>query len=187
MNKNEVNIAFEILLEEIEEVFNMISKEGEEAFRAQDFDKARSLIEYGERLKTFREKVKTLQNEWQTIFSEKIPTQVRIRKRRAKNRLKRGLRTSEEKFVIPILESLIELGGKAEMKAVLKLVHEKMKGIFNKYDYEYLPSNPKQRRWENTAQWARYTMINEGLLVRNSPWGIWEITEKGRKFYEENK
>ena len=53
MNKNEVNTAFEILLEEIEEVFNIISKEGEEAFKTQDFDKAKSLIEYGERLKSF--------------------------------------------------------------------------------------------------------------------------------------
>jgi hypothetical protein len=30
-------------------------------------------------------------------------------------------------------------------------------------------------------------MVNEGLLANNSPQGIWEITEKGRKFYEENK
>jgi len=52
MNKNEVNTAFEILIEEIEEVFNIISKEGEEAFKTQDFDKAKSLIEYGERLKS---------------------------------------------------------------------------------------------------------------------------------------
>jgi hypothetical protein len=52
MNENEVNTAFEILLGEIEEVFNIISKEGEEAFITQDFDKARSLIEYGERLKS---------------------------------------------------------------------------------------------------------------------------------------
>jgi hypothetical protein len=43
VNKNEVNTAFEILLEEIEEVFNVISKEGEEAFKAQALDKAKSL------------------------------------------------------------------------------------------------------------------------------------------------
>jgi predicted transcriptional regulator len=30
-------------------------------------------------------------------------------------------------------------------------------------------------------------MVNEGLLAEDSPWGIWEITDKGRKFYEENK
>jgi hypothetical protein len=58
MDKNEVNTAFEILLEEIEEVFNTISKEGEESFKTRDFDKAKTLIEYGERLKYFREKVK---------------------------------------------------------------------------------------------------------------------------------
>jgi len=185
MDKNEVNAAFEILLEEIEEVFNTISKEGEESFKARDFDKAKTLIEYGERLKDFREKVKTLQREWQTIFSERIPT--RRQKRQTKERLERGLRTPEESYVMPILESIIELGGKAEMKDVLNLVHEKMKNILNSYDYEPLPSNPKQKRWENTAQWARNTMVNEGLLAKDSPRGIWEITDKGRKFYEENK
>jgi restriction system protein len=185
MDENEVNIAFEILLEEIEEVFNMISEEGEEAFKTQDFDKADTLVEYGKRLKEFRERVKALQREWQTIFSEKIPTQAR--KKQIKEKLKRGLRTPEEKFVIPILESIIELGGKAETKNILELVHSKMKGILNSYDYEPLPSDPKRKRWENTARWARNTMVNEGLLAEDSPWGIWEITEKGRKFYEENK
>ena len=62
-----------------------------------------------------------------------------------------------------------------------------MKDILNKYDYEPLPSNPKKKRWENTAQWARQTMVYEGLLASNSPRGIWEITEKGRRFYETNE
>ena len=48
-------------------------------------------------------------------------------------------------------------------------------------------TDPKLIRWRNTAQWTRNTMVNEGLLAKDSPWGIWEITEKGRKFYEENK
>ncbi|MGC8651605.1 MAG: winged helix-turn-helix domain-containing protein, partial [Minisyncoccia bacterium] len=129
MDKNEVNIAFEILLEEIEEVFNILSKEGEESFKAQDFDKAKSLIENGERLKFFREKVKTLQKEWQTIFNEKTLSEIQKKqfrgKKQIKNKLKKGLRTPEDKFVIPILESLVDLGGKAKMKDILRLVHEK--------------------------------------------------------------
>jgi len=185
MNKNEVNTAFEVLLKKIEEVFNMISKEGEEAFKTQDFDKARSLGEYGERLKSFMEKVKTLQGEWEVIFSKRVSDPVR--KRQVKWKLKKGLKTPEEKFVIPILESLIELGGEAEMKEVLKLVHEKMKSILNIYDYESLPSYPKRKRWENTAQWARTMMVNQGLLDKVSERGIWKITKKGIKFYEENK
>ena len=205
MNKNEVNNAFEILLEEIERVFNMISKEGEEAFKNQDFDNAKSLSEYGKQLKSFREKVRALQNEWQTIFDENISirekikayqnerqkifrkTPIKLRKRKIRNSLKRGLRTPIKKFIMPILESLIELGGRAKMKDVLKLVHDKMKDALNEYDYAPLPSHPNEKRWENTAQWARYIMLQEGLLANDSPQGIWEITEKGKIFYEENK
>jgi restriction endonuclease Mrr len=62
-----------------------------------------------------------------------------------------------------------------------------MKGILNKYDYEPLPSNPTQKRWENSVQWARNTMVNEGLLSSDSPRGIWEITQKGRDFYNQQK
>ncbi len=177
MNKNEVNIAFEILLEEIEEVFNIISQEGETAFKKQDFEKAKKLIENGERLRNFREKVKTLQEEWKNIFS----TTIQKVKRKERGRLKRGLRTPESEFILPILQSLVELGGKAEMKAVLDKVYEKMKSILNTYDLQPLKSNPTSKRWQNTAQWARNTMVDEGLLKSNSPRGIWEITEKGRK------
>lgn len=185
MNKNEVNTAFEILLEEIEEIFNMISKDGEDAFRSQDFDKAKSLIEKGERLKTFRERVKSLQKEWQNIFSGKMPTSTR--KKRTTKKLQRGLRTPEEEFKIPILESLLELGGEAEMNVVLQKVYGKMKDKLNAYDLSSLLSNPHQTRWENTAQWARNTMVNEGLISSESPRGVWEITVKGRQFYQENK
>ncbi|MGC8859575.1 MAG: winged helix-turn-helix domain-containing protein, partial [Ignavibacteria bacterium] len=167
MDKNEVNTAFEILLEEIEEVFNIISKEGENAFKTQNFDKAKELIEYGNRLKSFREKVKLLQKEWQSLFSERISTQVqKTRETRVKDRLKKGMRTPEDKFIIPILESLIELGGKAKVESVLNLVHMKMKNTLNEYDYQSLSSGSK--RWKNTAQWARNTMVNEGLLASNS-------------------
>jgi len=37
MDKNEVNIAIEILLEEIEEVFNMVSNEGEKSLRNTEY------------------------------------------------------------------------------------------------------------------------------------------------------
>ena len=99
-----------------------------------------------------------------------------MRKRKIRNSLKKGLRTPIKKFIMPILESLIELGGRAKMKDVL-----------NKYDYAPLPSHPNEKRWENTAQWARYIMVQKGLLTNDSPQGIWEITEKGKIFYEENK
>ena len=198
MDKDEVYIAFELLLEEIEKAVNMISNEVEQHLKAKDFDKVKTLAEYAERLKDLREKVKALQGEYQTIvriFSEKIPTQVQreqvkptqVRKKKVKGKLKKGLRTPEEQFIMPILESIIELGGRAKVRDVLERVHDKMKGILKEHDYQPLPSTPKEIRWKNTARRARQKMVEKGLLAKDSPRGIWEITEEGRKYYYEEK
>jgi restriction endonuclease Mrr len=61
-----------------------------------------------------------------------------------------------------------------------------MKDILKEYDYKPLPSTPKEERWKNTTRWARNIMVKKGLL-KDFPRGIWEITERGREFYEENK
>ncbi len=108
------------------------------------------------------------------------------KKRKVKNKLKRGLRTSEDAFRIPILEALVELGGSASMSQVLELVEKKMKDRLNEYDYQILPSN-NTIRWKNTAQWCRNTMVQEGLLKSDSPRGIWEITEKGVEYLKKEK
>jgi hypothetical protein len=189
MDKNEVHIAFEILLEEIEEVFNIISREGEEAFKTKEFDKAKQLIENAEKLKHFREHVKELQLKWKNIFDGKVTYRYtrKIAKRKNTERLKRGLRTPENAFIIPILETLIENNGSMEMRKVIKQLGIKMSDTLNQYDKQTLPSDLKQKRWENTAQWARNTMVNNGLLASDSPRGVWQITENGRKYYIENK
>jgi hypothetical protein len=187
-----------MLLEGIEEILNMIRKQTDEHLHAENFDKVKTLAEYAEQLKDFREKVKALQGEWQTIFrilSEKIPIQVQreqvkptqVRKKQVKGKLKKGLRTPEEQFIMPILETLIELGGRAKVRDVLERVYDKMKNILNSYDEEPLRSRRNVKRCENTARWARQKMVDKGLLAKDSPRGIWEITEKGRKYYYEEK
>jgi GTP cyclohydrolase I len=187
-----------MLLEGIDEILNMIRKQTDEHLHAENFDKVKTLAEYAEQLKDLREKVKALQGEYQTIFrilSEEIPTQVQreqvkptqVRKKKVKEKLKKGLRTPKEQFIMPILESIIELGGRAKVKDVLERVYDKMKNILNSYDEEPLRSKPKEKRWENTAQWARLDMVEKGLLAKDSPQGIWEITEEGRKYYYEEK
>ncbi len=34
--------------------------------------------------------------------------------------------------------------------------------------------------WRNSAQWARNSMVQEGLLKADSPRGVWNISEAGR-------
>jgi len=98
----------------------------------------------------------------------------------------KGERTQRQAFRIPILEALVELGGKGKTDEILEKVERKMKHILKSVDYEKLPSGV-MIRWQNTAQWERYIMVQDGLLRSDSPKGIWEITEKGRKFLEDSK
>jgi hypothetical protein len=96
-------------------------------------------------------------------------------------RLARGLRTPESAFILPILRALDELGGAAPMQEVLEKVGAAMRGQLRDVDDQPLKSDPNHPRWNNTAQWARNTMVAEGLLKNNSPRGVWEITAAGRK------
>lgn len=60
MDKNEVDEAFEILLEGIEAVANALNEVGAQVFRAGDYTKAKSAIEEASQLAEFRDKVKGL-------------------------------------------------------------------------------------------------------------------------------
>lgn len=184
MQGNEVNTAFEILLEEIELVANDLNEEGAQAFKAGDYEAARLAIEEATRLAEFREKVKALQKDWASLLAKKPQHEKRVR-RAVKSRLPRGLRTPEEAFRRPILEALVELGGRASMAEVLNLVEKKMGVRLTKYDFEPLPSDPKAIRWRNTAQWCRNTLVREGFMRADSPHGIWEVSEAGQTFLEQ--
>jgi hypothetical protein len=181
VDTNEVNIAFEILLEEVETVVASLNEQGAEAFQNGDHDRARELLDEAPKLTDFHDKVKALQKEWAEKFADKAPAPKRGKKRRHHGKLKRGLRTPEEGFRQPILEALVELDGGAHRDEVLSLVEKKMKGVLNEHDYEHLPSPPvHELRWRKTANWCRYNLVREGLLKSDSPRGVWEVTKKGR-------
>ncbi len=179
LEQNEVDTVFELLLEEIESVIVALIREAEETIKSRDYENVTTLIEDAKKITDFREKVKNLQKEWQTLFASKT-SKIRRTKRKKHEKLQHGLKTPQSAFKLPILESLVELGGKAEVRAVLDKVWEKMENILNEYDKQ--PLSYGDIRWEDTARWERYEMIKEGLLSANSPWGIWEITEKGREY-----
>jgi hypothetical protein len=96
-------------------------------------------------------------------------------------------KTPEEKYRIPILIALESLGGSAFCQNVLNIVEELMIGELNETDMEGLKSDPKTKRWRNTAMWARNSMRVEGLLKSNSPRGVWELDEAGWNFLKNNK
>lgn len=189
MYENEVSSAFEILLEEIETIVDQLNQEGARAFSNSKHQEARALLDKAEKVTRFRGKIKNLQKEWmplETQITRKTAEEIRRSRRNKSRRLQRGLRTPEEEYRRPILEALEKLGGHAQSNDVLNLVRKSIGNSFNKYDKQLLTSSPSTPRWRNTAQWARNGLVNDGLLSRNSPKGIWEITEAGRKVLAES-
>ena len=65
-----------------------------------------------------------------------------------------------------------------------KQVGAAIEGQLKDVDRQFLKSDPKNPRWINTAQWARQTMVDDGLLRNNSPRGIWEVAEAGVKYLQ---
>jgi len=112
-----------------------------------------------------------------------LKTKPSIPKVDKQHRMTKGERTHQQAFRIPILESLMELGGRGKVDEISKKIGIKMKRILKPVDYEKVPSGT-DIRWQNTMRWERYAMIQDGLLRSDSPIGIWEITEKGKRFLQ---
>lgn len=184
--------AFEQLLEEMESEIEFATKDGAAAFARRDFARVDAMKTRAEQLTSVRDKVAALRGEWKrlvppSVVEDPLDVPAAADERRNLGRLQRGMRTPEEAFRRPILQALVELRGGAKMADVLTRVEQLMRGTLRKVDYEPLASTPDEPRWRNTAQWARNAMVKEALLRSNSPWGVWEIADAGRRFLDEGK
>ncbi len=185
-DNSNVSAAFEMLLEEVETEVDWVQKDGAKAFTTGDLDGARDALVRAERIAAFRSRVMDLRSEWDAM-SPPAPVDAPVdepdtpTERRNLGRLQRGQRTREEAYYHSILRALVGLGGRAEMQAVIDRVGSLMDGKLKPVDFECLPSRPEQPRWENAVQWARAKLVEQGLMKSDSPRGVWEITDNGRK------
>ncbi len=189
-NSDTVSIAFEMLLEAIDKEIRAVMERGMRAFEAHDFQQAAESSQRADLLKQFRGRVETISQEWKAISRgpQKRSSKSRLPSARTEEprRLPKGVRTPEEAYYLPILRVLDQMGGSGKATAVLDQIYHLMGSQLNAVDFEPLPSNPREIRWRNTAQWARKTLIQQGLLSPNSPIGVWEITEAGREYLRQH-
>jgi restriction system protein len=184
----EVSPAFEILLESVESEVSKLNDLGSEAFKKRDYSAAKGLADQAEKFATFRMKVLALSSEWEKLKAAaapppRAPKGAATRKNLGK--LRKGMRTPETAFYLPILEVLVDLGGGGEMNKVLDKVHPKVAALLKPVDLQPLASGPKTNlRWRNTAQWARNTLKEHGYLKSDSPHGVWEVTTAGRNWLQ---
>ena len=79
---------------------------------------------------------------------------------------------------IPLLEVLVEMGGKGKTKEIYPLVTKKFHSITDEDLQITLASGGN--KWTNSIQWTRQRLIYKGEMLTPG-WGIWEITDKGRE------
>jgi Mrr restriction endonuclease-like protein len=104
---------------------------------------------------------------------------VRNKVRQATPRAVPGSILPEREYWVPILEILTEAGGVAPARDVIDALGDRMRSMLKQRDYEMLSMGDV--RWRNRARFARLRMTEQGLLSAESPRGIWELTELGRK------
>lgn len=184
-DQNDVSTALGLLRHSLAEEEQRIRGEGAAAMQTGDYDTATSVIEFAKRLLAFEKTVEGLVSEWEELEDLRdsaSPAVQEIVSKRFFGKRKKGEVTPHFAFYRAILESLVEMGGSGKTKEVLDRVGEKMKGTLKPLDYDVLPSDGKSIRWRNSAQWARNTMVNEDGRMKKTKNGIWEISDRGRKW-----
>jgi hypothetical protein len=110
---------------------------------------------------------------------------VRRRKRSsppAKPRAAAGTLLPEQQYEAPLLRALAEAGGRAPYREVVEAVGKQLDHEFTELDKDTLRSGGV--RWQSRLQFVRLRLVERGLLDRETPRGIWGLTEAGRKAAE---
>lgn len=184
MKQNSMLEACQWLLDELHAEASVANHAGAAALAAGQYAAAREAMALGEALSVIRADVAGIMERLEALVGEEASGQERaIHEGRAPD----GSLLPEDAYRVPILSALVELGGSAPLMSVLERVWVSLQGRLTPLDLEPLPSNPRYARWKNRAQWCRNTLREEGLVAANSPHGIWEITEAGRRWLEEQE
>lgn len=91
-------------------------------------------------------------------------------------RARSGTILPEPSYDVPMLEALVEAGGRAPKSEVIDAVGQKVAEILTPVDREMLGN---EERWKKRIQFRRLKLVEQGLIMRGSPRGIWEITDRG--------
>jgi hypothetical protein len=178
MGSQQVGHAFERLCEEITLVLGTIEREIADAAEARAFDEVDRLVPRRRQVAALRDDVEALRRRWETIGAAiaggsgrgpVTPT----------GRMSRGERTQQSASYRPILAALARRGGAATASEVLDDIEREFADRLTEADLQPLPSKSMVVRWRNTAQWARNTLVEQGLMKRPRRRGLWEISEEG--------
>ena len=91
----------------------------------------------------------------------------------------------QKEFREPLLQVIHELGGSAQVHDLRPILRERMASRLLQGDFEHVSGGVE--RWWNAACWVRQELVNEGYFRKDSPRGVWELSEKGMKLAESRR
>jgi hypothetical protein len=95
-----------------------------------------------------------------------------------RTRAARGTLLPEDRYQAPLLRALVDAGGQAPYREIVDAVGRELKSELLPADFETLDSGTV--RWQSRLQFVRLRLIERGYLDRETPRGIWGITDEGR-------
>ncbi len=95
-----------------------------------------------------------------------------------RTRAARGTLLPEDRYEAPLLRALADAGGQAPYRDIVDAVGRELKADLLPPDFETLDSGTI--RWQSRLQFVRLRLIERGYLAKDTPRGIWGITDAGR-------
>jgi hypothetical protein len=90
-----------------------------------------------------------------------------------------GNKLPQKEFRVPLLKTLLEFGGSANVSRIRKTMEQKMAPKLGEVDY--LPVSTGDPRWWNATCWMRNDLLKEGLIRSDTERGVWALSDEGKK------
>ncbi len=97
-------------------------------------------------------------------------------------RAPKGSLLPESEYELPLLKALNEAGGSGPASEIVERVGQLLAHKLTDTDRELVDTG--KVRWKNRIQFVRLGLIKTGLMKKDSPRGIWEISDSGRSRLE---
>jgi restriction system protein len=190
MLSEDIQNSFITLIKQLDEILPGLNQQASRLIEEQRYPEAGELISKAEKVVSLQTQIKTLQDAWHSLGVSAIESALltEVDSQKEMQTLQKQFRaepySSYKEFRMPILQALVNLGGRATRQRVLMELEKIMADQLTENDWHTQPSNRKKIRWHNIASNARTHLYNEGLIMVDVKQGVWEITPEGRKVLE---
>lgn len=184
MFNNNIISAFDRLMIELEQIITDLNSQIVDLTSQKEFNQAQAVLDKAKRVSTFQQKAQNLKDDWSKIDARASDSEIGVGINPGDQDM--GQRTPSEFFHVPLLQALVDLGGKAHCQRVVARVGLINGDNLSEVDWQTL-GDGKTVRWENSVHWARQQLVDQGLLLPMERRGYWEISPEGREALHESK